>query len=786
MEERLLVRRAAVLGAGVMGAQIAAHFANAGIEVVLFDMPSPTGDRSGLAAKGIAALLKLDPAPFAVPDYVTAIRPANYEDDLALLGGCDLVIEAIAERMDIKQGLFAKLLPHLAPHAILGTNTSGLSIERLAETLPADLQRRFCGIHFFNPPRYMALVELIPAGKTDSVKLDALEEFLVSRLGKSVVRGKDTPNFVANRVGVFSFLSTMHHAERLAIPFEVVDALTGPQIGRARSATFRTLDVVGLDVMGHVVKTMYEGLPDDPWRPYYQLPKWFEALVAKGALGKKVGAGVYRKVGGDILVFDSQTADYRKQSAKLSTEMESILKMTKPAERFGALLRSSDAQARFLVSLFRDLFHYCAVHAESIAQAVADIDNAMRWGFGWEQGPFEIWDAGGFKMMLAWLQSEIAAGRSLTTAPLPAWLASVETLYSGDKSFSPSLGRHVAGSSLGFYSRHVPSGALARLPLGGTTLFENEGVRLWKQEGDVAILSFRTKMHTFDEAVLTGIARALDIAESSCRGMVVWHEPPFSAGANLQFVLSMARAGDSEGIRAAVRLFQKTNMRVKYAQIPVVAAVQGLALGGGCELMLHCAKVVAALETYAGLVEFGVGLIPAGAGTKELAVRSAQLSKESNPFNMVRYAFEAIAMAKVSKSGEDARAIGLLRSKDTVVFHPGELLSAAKAEALALAAGGYRPPLPAREVRVCGRMGLGNFKASILNMQAGKFITPYDAVIAEELATVICGGEVEAGSVVSEEWLLHLEEEAFVRLCARKETQDRMEHMLKTGKPLRN
>jgi 3-hydroxyacyl-CoA dehydrogenase len=786
MGERLLVRKAAVLGAGVMGAQIAAHFANAGIEVVLFDMPSSAGDRSAMAVKGIAGLLKLEPAPLAAPEFVSAIRPANYEDDLALLRDCDLVIEAIAERMDIKQGLFAKILPHLAPHAILGTNTSGLSVNRLAETLPTVMRSRFCGVHFFNPPRYMALVELVPGSETAPEKLDALEEFLVSRLGKSVVRAKDTPNFVANRVGVFSFLSTMYHAERLAIPFEVVDALTGPQIGRARSATFRTLDVVGLDVMGHVVKTMAQELGDDPWRSYYQIPKWFETLVSKGALGKKVGAGVYRKVGGDILVLDPVSGDYRKQDAKLSSEMEAILRIAKPAERFGALLKSTDSQAQFLVSLFRDLFHYCAVHAESISHAVADIDNAMRWGFGWEQGPFELWDAGGFKAMLGWLQGEIAAGRSLTTAALPAWVASVETLYADNRSFAPASRTHVAGSTLPFYARHVPSGALARLPLGGTTLFENDGVRLWKQEDDIAILSFRTKMHTFDEAVLTGIGRAIDIAEASCRGMVIWHEPPFSAGANLQFVLSMARAGNIDGIREAVRLFQKTNMRVKYAQTPIVAAVQGLALGGGCELMIHCSRVVASLETYAGLVEFGVGLIPAGAGTKELAVRAAQHSKEPNPFNMVRYGFEAIAMAKVSKSAEDARNIGLLRFQDSVVFHPGELLHAAKAEAAALSASGYRPPLPAREVRVCGRMGLGNFKASILNMQAGKFISPYDAVIAEELAFVICGGDVEAGSVVSEEWLLHLEEEAFARLCARKETQDRMEHMLKTGKPLRN
>ena len=419
---RFAVRKAAILGAGVMGAQIAAQLANAGVEVLLFDLAAKDGDANAIALKAIDNLSKLEPAPLAAPDRASAISPANYDQHLPLLAGCDLVIEAISERLDWKKALYEKVAPHLGVRAIFATNTSGLSISALAEACPAELRSRFCGIHFFNPPRYMHLVELVPHAGTAPALLDDLESFLVSALGKGVVRAKDTPNFVANRVGIFSVLATMVHTERHKLSFDVVDALTGPAIGRARSATYRTCDVVGLDTMAHVIRTMEETLPDDPWHRYYRAPAFLRALLDKGALGQKTKVGFYQKVGKEIRVLDPATMDYRPSSAEIDPAVSTILALKDPGEKFARLRELAHPQAQFLWAIFRDVFHYCAFHLADIADNARDIDLAIRWGFGWQAGPFETWQAAGWQQLARWIAADIAAGKSLSSAPLPEWV----------------------------------------------------------------------------------------------------------------------------------------------------------------------------------------------------------------------------------------------------------------------------------------------------------------------------------------------------------------------------
>ena len=790
MPEKLLVRRAAVLGAGVMGAQIAAHLANAGVDTVLFDLAAKDGNPDGVVLKAIANLGKLSPAPLASKALAGAIVPANYHTGLALLEGCDLVIEAIAERMDWKQDLYKRIAPHVAPDAVLASNTSGLGINALADVLPEEMRHRFCGVHFFNPPRYMHLAELIPARGTDPAILDALETFLTTQLGKGVVRAKDTPNFIGNRIGVFSILATMHHTAESGLGFDTVDALTGPAIGRPKSATYRTADVVGLDTMAHVIKTMADTLPDDPWHRHFKAPAWLEALVSKGALGQKAGAGIYSKRGKDILVLDLKAQDYRPNAAEVAPEVAAMLKEKDPAKKFAALRASEHPQARFLWAVFRDLFHYSAFHLASIADTARDVDLAIRWGYGWKLGPFETWQAAGWKQVAEWIAEDIVAGKAMSNAPLPDWVFDGrEGVHGAEGSFSPVKNAKLPRSALPVYQRQrFPDPLLGERADPGETVFENDGVRAWHDGDGVLVASFKTKMHTVDDQVMAGLQQAIDVAERDFRAMVVWQpQEPFSAGANLAGALGLLQAGNVAGFEAMVANFQATSQRIKYSLVPVVAAVRGLALGGGCEFQMHAARTVAHLESYIGLVEAGVGLLPAGGGLKELAVRASEAAGASGDvFEQLKKVFETVAMAKASTSAFEAKELGLLRPDDVVAFHAHELLHIARGQALALADRGYRPPLPARQVRVAGDVGIATFRMLLVNMLEGRFISEYDDEIATRIATILCGGEVDRNSLVDEEWLLRLEREHFVQLAQQPKTQARIEHMLKTGKPLRN
>lgn len=788
------IRKVAVLGSGVMGAQIAAHCVNAELPVLLFDLPAKEGMPNGVVDKAIKGLTKLEPSPLATQDRVFYIEPANYEQHLPRLAECDLIIEAIAEKMEWKHDLYRKVAPHIRSDAVFATNTSGLSINTLAEGVPENLRSRFCGVHFFNPPRYMALVELIPCNVTAPQLLDQLETFLTTKLGKNVVRALDTPNFVANRVGIFSILATIHHTERLGLGFDEVDALTGPAIGRAKSATYRTADVVGLDTMAHVIKTMQDNLASDPWAKYYATPAWLSALISKGALGQKTKAGIYRKDGKEIKVLDLHNQDYRSSAGKIADEVSAILAEKNPVEQFARLRTSQHPQAQFLWGIFRDVFHYVAYHLADIAHNARDVDFAMRWGFGWTLGPFETWQAAGWQNIAKAIREDIDAGKAMSNVALPAWVMTRNGVHHTNGSWSARSNTEQPRSNLPVYKRQLfPERVLGEIEEKGRTLWETDDVRMWSladEEGArVPILSFKHKMNAIGPGVLDGIIEAVHRAERDYTGLVIWQKnPPFSVGANLKQIRPIHEANDFASLEKIIANFQTMSQTLKYAKVPVVTAVRGMALGGGCELVMHSTRAVAALETYIGLVEAGVGLIPAGGGCKEFAVRcshAANVTANKDVMQFIQPIFQNIAMATVAKSATHAQEIGLLRDSDIVVMHPLEILYIARKTVLALAAS-HQPRLPPAQVSVAGRTGIASLEMMLVNMREGNLISAHDYRVAKAAAIALCGGEIEAGSHVNEKWLLDVERAQFMELLHTQETKDRIVHMLETGKPLRN
>ncbi|NBD21212.1 3-hydroxyacyl-CoA dehydrogenase [Aquabacterium fontiphilum] len=797
---RFNVRKVAVLGAGVMGAQIAAHMVNCKVPVVLFDLPAKEGPKNGIVTKAVENLKKLKPAPLGVAEDAALIQQANYEEHLEELRGCDLIIEAIAERLDWKEDLYKKIAPFVNDTAILATNTSGLSITAMANVLPEQLRSRFLGIHFFNPPRYMTLLELIPTEYTNPVVVDQLEAFSTSAVGKNVLRAYDTPNFIANRVGVAGMLLTFREVERSGLGYDVVDDLTGKKLGRASSATFRTADVVGLDTMAHVMKTLQNGAKDDPFADAFATPASLTKLLELGNLGQKTKAGYFKKEGKTILQFNAETGEYVAAGGKADKEVADILK--KPAaERLKALRESSNPQAQFVWAILRNAFHYAAVTLESIAETARDVDFAMRWGFGSKQGPFELWQEAGWKQVAEWVKADIDAGKALSKAPLPAWVFDGrDGVHTAEGSWAPKAGKYVPVRDLPVYKRqffrenvlgsNAPTAADA-----GKTLFEDAAIRLWTLDDEVVIASIKSKMHTISAEVTAGLTKGLQLAEESYKGLVIWSQDgPFSAGADLQSMMPAFMAGGGKAIAPFEKQLQDFMLSLRYSNVPTVAGMHGLALGGGCELAVHCARRVAAMESYVGLVEVGVGLIPGGGGLAYLARRAAELLEPSKGVSgqaggdligFLKEGFQAAAMAKVGTSAIETRKFGYLIDGDVIVPHKDEVLHVAIAQVKAMYESGYRAPAK-KLFPVAGRSVKATLQSSLINMRDGGFISQHDYYISSCIADVLTGGDVDYGTLVSEEYLHALERKHFCTLLDNPKTQERIMGMLSTGKPVRN
>ena len=800
----------AVLGSGTMGGQIAAHFANLGFDTMMFD----TGEEA--LSKSIAMMKKLKPTPFASASVSRLIKTSTYEN-LDALSSCDFIIESIVENLDIKKQLFKQISPHVNDNAILVTNTSGLSIQKIAESSPEKLRSRIFGVHFFNPPRYMPLVELIRTSYSDEVLLNKAEGFITSALGKEVVYAKDSPAFVANRIGVFSFMAVLKHAENFNLAADTVDALTGKRVGRPASATFRTLDVVGLDVMSNVVKNIYENAKDDPWIELFKIPDWIEALIEKGSLGSKTRKGIYEKVGKDIYVFDPKDGEYRLSDKAISSKVKKILKDSGSIEN--ALLelsKSDDPQAQFLWSVHRDVFHYTAFHLEHVAETARCVDLALKSGFAWQKGIFEQVQITGWSQVRELLNKDIKEGKTLSTQPLPAWVMDQPFVYSDEGAFNPNKNQFIPRSTHPVYERQLNKALLSGEKQNQLeVLIDGESTKLIDIGNGIASVSFKTKMNVLSASVLTELPECLDYLESNDFHALVFRQEQehFCAGANLYEVISAIKLGLLEkdpgvtskakkkafevmhpelpklgklySIKNTVRMLQDLLMRLKHGKILTIAAVDGLALGGGCELLLHCNKVVASINSYIGLVEVGIGGIPAGCGSKEMALR-AYLNKESDDiFPLLSKHFEQIAMAKVSVSALEAREMGYLKSEDVIIANPNELLYVAKHQALAMLESGYRPPLD-DTFKVVGKAGYANIMAQVANLFEGHFMSEHDKYCISSLAKVMTGSLVEENTVVNSKMILDLERKYFVELLGTQKTQDRIEFMLRNSKPLRN
>lgn len=780
-----------------MGARIAAHLANAGVRCALLDMvprDSPAA-RNRLAQAGIEAAKKSRPAAFFVPDFARLIQPGNFDDNLDWCKDADWIIEAVVEDLEIKRDLLARVEQHRRPGTIITTNTSGLPIRLVAEGRSEDFQAHWAGTHFFNPPRYMKLVELIAGPKTKPEVLAALDEFCDRRLGKGVVAAKDTPNFIANRIGTFSLLNALRLMMEIDLTVEDVDGCTGPAIGQPKSATFRTADLVGLDVLAHVVGNIYDSVPDDESREIYKLPRLIDEMTKRGWLGEKTGSGFYKRVRNsrgesEILTLDWKKMEYRPRQKEKFASLEAGKTIEDTGERLRAFLnplfdgKVVDKAARFIWGALSETCLYAARRVPEIAERIVEVDRAMRWGFGWELGPFEIWDAIGVERMAQMLK--------MLGKPMPPAVTSLGS--SGKKTFYQSAAGHTSYFDLAdatYQPVEEPPGIilLKSLREQAKVLEGNSGASLVDLGDGVVCCEFHAKMNAIGGDIIAMLHAGLKRLQSDFDAMVIANQAVnFSVGANLMLLLVSAQEQEWDDLHQAVRQFQNVNMALKYAPRPVVAAPQGMALGGGCEISLHAARIHAAAEAYIGLVETGVGLIPAGGGSKEMMIRAnehASGREDLDLFHAMKPVFETIAMAKVGTSAEDCRALGYLRPSDLVAMHRERLLADAKETALAMFRAGYHAPAPP-PIRVLGEEMLAAAKLAIHQMLRGAYISDYDALVAGKLAHVLAGGVLSAPQTVSEQYVLDLEREAFVSLCGERQTQDRIAHTLKTGKPLRN
>lgn len=803
------IEKAVVLGAGTMGSRIAAHLANAGVPCVLLDIvpadlpaEAPSAERNKIVRAGLEAARKSKPAAFFTSSLADKIAIGNFEDDLGRCAEADWIIEAVAENLEIKRKLLGRVAQFRKPGAMVTTNTSGLPVHLIAEGMSEEFQQHWAGTHFFNPPRYLKLVEVIPGPKTLSEVVGSLSEFCDRRLGKGVVIAKDTPNFIANRIGTFSMLNALRLMGTLGMTVEEVDACTGPAVGWPKSATFRTADIVGLDVLVHVVKNIYETAPKDESREKYRVPALVEEMVKRGWLGDKTGQGFYKKVRGaaekEILTLDVDTLEYRpRQKAKFaSLEMGKAIEDTRERLRtlVGPLLdgQKGDKAQQFIWGGLSEMCLYAARRVPEISDNLADVDRAMRWGFGWELGPFEMMDAVGVKAFATQVQKE---GRAISSVIEKVLATGHKGFYETEKGATTVFDVCTGGVN----KVEEPTGIifLKSLKEAGREIEKNAGASLIDLGDGAVCCEFHAKMNAIGADLIAMMHKGLKRLETDFDAMVIANQAVnFSVGANLMLVLVAAQEQEWDDLHMAVKQFQNVNLALKYAPKPVVAAPQGMALGGGCEVSLHAARIQAAAEAYIGLVETGVGLIPGGGGTKEMLIRAnehAAGGEDLDLFHALKPLFESIAMAKVGTSAEECRELGYLRREDGVSMNRDRLVADAKEAALALARGGYKRPAAnwqegaaTTQIKVLGEQFVAGAKLAIHMMVRGGFASEYDAHVGRKLANILAGGPLTAPQLVSEQYVLDLEREAFVSLCGEKKTQERIAHTLKTGKPLRN
>ena len=792
------IKKVAVVGSGIMGSGIACHFANIGLEVLLLDIVPNTlteaEEKKGLTLENklvrnrivnehLANALKSNPSPIYSQKFASRITTGNTTDDIAKIVNYDWVIEVVVERLDIKKLVFEQIDKFRKPGTLVTSNTSGIPIHFMSEGRSEDFQKHFCGTHFFNPARYLKLFEIIPGPQTSTEVLDFLFDYGSKYLGKTSVVAKDTPAFIGNRIGIFGIQSLFHLVKDMGLTIEEVDKLTGPVIGRPKSATFRTVDVVGLDTLVHVANGLYEGCPNDEAHELFKLPDFIKKMMENKWLGSKTGQGFYKKIDKDILSLDLDTLEYRPAKKASFATLELTKTIDKPIDRFKVLVKGKDKAGDFYRKNFSAMFAYCSNRVPEITDEFYKIDDAMKAGFGWENGPFEIWDAIGVEKGIELMQTE--------GYQPAAWVT--EMLTSGSTSFYT-----VKDGATYYYN--IQSKSQTKVPGQDSFIILNnirDSKKVWSNSGAVIHdlgdgilnLEFQSKMNTIGGDVLAGINKAIDLAETQYNGLVIGNQAAnFTVGANIGMIFMMAVEQEYEELNMAIKYFQDTMMRCRYSSIPVIVAPHGMTLGGGCEMTMHADRVVAAAESYIGLVEFGVGVIPGGGGSKEMTLRASDLfHKNDVELNVLQEYFLAVAMAKVSTSAYEAFDTGVLqKGKDIVVVNKDRQIAVAKQVALQMAEQGYTQPIRRTDVKVLGKQALGMFLVGTDQMVAGKYISEHDQKIANKLAYVMAGGDLSEPTLVSEQYLLDIEREAFLSLCKERKTLERIQFMLTKGKPLRN
>ncbi|TDN83070.1 3-hydroxyacyl-CoA dehydrogenase [Salegentibacter sp. 24] len=797
------INKVAVIGSGIMGSGIACHFANIGVEVLLLDIiPRELNEkelkkgltledkevRNRLVNESLQTALKSKPSPIYHKDFANRITTGNMDDDISRVSEVDWIIEVVVERLDIKQQVFEKLEKYRKKGTLITSNTSGIPIQQMNEGRSDDFKQHFCGTHFFNPPRYLKLFEIIPGPDTKKEVLEFLQKYGEKFLGKKTVVAKDTPAFIGNRIGIFSIMSLFHMVKDMDMSIEEVDKLTGPVIGRQKSATFRTVDVVGLDTLVHVANGLHKGVPNDEAHDLFALPDFIQTMMDNKWYGSKSGQGFYKKIKNEdgsstIKSLDLETMEYRDQQKASFATLEQTKSIDNVADRFEVLINGKDKAGEFYRKNFSALFAYVSNRIPEISDELYKIDDGVKAGFGWEHGPFQIWDAIGVKKAVEMMKVEDKKPAAWVNEMLENGIDSFYTVKDGNTYYYDLQKKDytkIPGQDSFIILDNIRK---------SKEVFSNSGVVVENIGDGILNVEFRSKMNAIGGDVLDGINKAIDMAEKDYQGLVVANNGKnFSVGANIGMIFMMAVEQEYEELNMAIKYFQDTMMRMRYSSIPTVAAPHSMTLGGGCELSLHADKVVAAAETYIGLVEFGVGVIPGGGGSKEMTVRAADTyEKDDVELNRLREHFLTIGMAKVSTSAHEAYDLNILqKGKDIVVVNQELQLTIAKKHALLMAENGYTKPIQRTDIKVLGKQALGAFLVGTDQMNAGKYISDHDKKIANKLAYVMAGGDLSEPQMVSEQYLLDLEREAFLSLTGERKTLERLQHMLKKGKPLRN